>query len=242
MKDYIDKVLPIPYYAQLKQILVDRIERGDFPDGKISSENELADRYEVAVSTVRKTLTQLIYEDKIYRIKGIGTFIKKPKLEIDIAKYLSLGRILRDKGLSEKIEISKTEVVDFKDININPFEIKNPSKKAVHIERIRYINGEPLVMEKLYYNNETCSQIINKASNGLMTDFFINELKINFASVDEYLEPINLRSEEAKLLQVKENAAALLITKISYDQNGYWLEFSKTIIRGDKCRSHVKIK
>jgi GntR family transcriptional regulator len=242
MKDYIDKVVPIPYYAQLKQILINRMDNGDFSEGKISSENELAQRYDVAVSTVRKALTQLIYEGKIYRVKGVGTFIKKPKLEIDIAKYLSLGRILKEKGLIERIEITKGEIVDFSDININSFEIKNPSKKAVHIERVRYINDEPLAMEKLYYNNDTCSQIIDKASNGLMTDYFINELRINFASVDEYLEPINLREEEARLLNTSKNMAALLITKISYDQNGNWLEFSKTIIRGDQCRSHVKVK
>ena len=242
MKDYIDKVLPIPYYAQLKQIIVDRIERGDFPDGKISSENELADRYEVAVSTVRKTLTQLIYEGKIYRIKGIGTFIKKPKLEIDIAKYLSLGRMIREQGLSERIEITKKEVIDFGEIRINSFEIHNPSKKAVHIERVRYIEEEPIVIEKLYYNYDNCSSLIDKASSGLMTDYLVNELKINFASIDEYLEPINLNKEEAELLGVKENLSALLLTKISYDDNNDWLEFSKTIIRGDKCRSHVKVK
>ncbi len=242
MKDYIDKVLPIPYYAQLKQILVDRIGKGDFPDGKISSENELADRYEVAVSTVRKTLTQLIYEGKIYRIKGIGTFIKKPKLEIDIAKYLSFGRMIREQGLSERIEITKKEVIDFKEIRTNSFEIKNPSKKAVHIERVRYIEEEPIVIEKLYYNYDNCSSLIDRASNGLMTDYLVNDLKINFASIDEYLEPINLHKEEAGLLEVKENLSALLLTKISYDDNNTWLEFSKTIIRGDKCRSHVKIK
>jgi GntR family transcriptional regulator len=242
MKDYIDKKSHIPYYAQLKEILVERINNSNFYSGKISSENELAERYSVSVSTVRKALTQLTYEGKIYRIKGIGTYINEPKLEIDIAKYLSLGKILRDKGLIEKIEVTKKEVIDFDNINISGFEINNPSKKAVYIERIRYIHGDPLVMEKLYYNNDTCNQILSNPSNGLLTDYLFKKLNIIFANIDEYLEPIVLRREEAKLMQTRENAAALLITKISYDQNCNWLEFSKTIIRGDKCRSHVKIK
>ena len=38
------------------------------------------------------------------------------------------------------------------------------------------------------------------------------------------------------------NSAALRITKISYDPDGHWLEYSMTIIRGDKCRYHITLK
>lgn len=242
MKQYIDKVLPIPYYAQLKQILLDRIKRGDFPDGKISSENKLADRYEVAVSTVRKTLTQLIYEGKIYRIKGIGTFIKKPKIEIDFTKYLSFGRTLKEKGIKEIIEVKNREVVDFSQIDLRDYEVKDPSKKVVLIERVRKIEGEPIIFERLYYNYDLCSSITNKAANGFIYDYIINNLKIRFSHIEEYVEPVNLDTTESKLLDVKKGMAAFLITKISYADTNEWVEFTSSYIRGDKSRLHVSIR
>ena len=44
MSDAIDKQSPIPYYVQLKRILTAQIKGNRFPDGKLPSEKELAQR------------------------------------------------------------------------------------------------------------------------------------------------------------------------------------------------------
>ena len=100
-KDYIDKSSPLPYYVQLKNILLEKINEGEFANGKLSSEHELSGKYNITVTTVRKTLSELKNEGRIYKIKGLGTFLNKPKLEIDFSKYLSFGRTLKEKGIKE---------------------------------------------------------------------------------------------------------------------------------------------
>ncbi len=241
MSDSIDKESPIPYYVQLKEILTTKIQSNRFADGKLPSEKDLALRYGITVTTVRKVLAQLQNDDRIYKRKGLGSFVKKPKLELDIAKYLSFGRILREKGFSESIEVVSKDVLDFDKTIMDGFEIQNPSRSIIHIERVRYVNEEPLAIEKMYFNNEICGSMMNKASDGLIYDFLIHNLHINFAHIDEYLEPINLDARDARLLTARPGAAALLITKISYDHHNSWLEYSNTIIRGDKCRYHVSL-
>ena len=242
MRDRIDKASPIPYYVQLKELLLEKINTNAFPDGKLSSEHELARKYEVTVTTVRKVLGDLQALNKISKVKGLGSFIKKPKIELDIAKYLSFGRIIRDQGLSERIQVISREVIDFDRKILNGFEAKNPSRQIININRIRYIENEPMAIERLYFNNDLCGPMFEKASDGLIYDFLVKELKINFAHIDEYLEPISLSAREARLLNMKPHAPALLITKISYDPGNVWLEYSKTTIRGDKCRYHVSLK
>ncbi len=74
-----------------------------------------------------------------------------------------------------------------------------------------------------------------------MTDFLINKLSLNFDNINEYLQPISLKKEDAQILHVKENLASLLVTKISYGNKNTWLEFSDIIIRGDKTISHIKV-
>ena len=242
MIDAIDKESPIPYYVQLKEILTGHIRSNRFSDGKLPSEKVLAQRYGITVTTVRKVLAQLQNESRIYTRKGLGSFVMKPKLELDIAKYLSFGRILREKGISESIEVVSKDVLDFDETIMKGYKIKNPSRRIIHIERVRYVNGEPLAIEKLYFNNEICGSMMDKASDGLIYDYLIRDLNINFAHIDEYLEPINLDPREARLLTAKTASAALLIAKISYDHRDNWLEYSNTIIRGDKCRYHVSLK
>lgn len=240
--DYIDKSSHLPYYIQLKNILLDMISRGVFADGKLSSEHELANKYEITVTTVRKTLSELKNEGRIYKIKGVGTFINKPKLELDISKYLSLGRELRQKGITEKIEVINQEVIDFERVIHNGFTIKDPSKKAVLIERIRSISDEPVVFERLYFNYDICSPLLNNSSNEIIYEYLINNLKIKFTNIEEYVEPVNLGIKESRFLHAKKGSAVFLITKISYAFPDKWLEFTTTYIRGDKCRYHVTIR
>ncbi len=240
--DQIDKTSPIPYYVQLKGLLLDKIKSNEFPDGKLPSESDLAATYEITVTTVRKVLAELKNLGKIYKVKGLGSFVQKPKLELDIAKYLSFGRMIREKGLTEQIEVIKREIVDFDPKILNGFEAKNPSSKVININRIRSIDREPLAIERLFFNADLCGPMFEKAEDSLIYDFLVEDLKINFAHIDEYLEPICLSSRDASLLNVKTQSPALMITKVSYNPRDIWLEYSKTTIRGDKCRYHVSLK
>lgn len=242
MSDRIDKSSPIPYYIQVERLLLERIRTNEFCDGRLPSENELARTYEITVTTVRKVLAELQRKNKIYKVKGLGSFVKKPKLELDIAKYLSFGRIIREKGLSERIELINRQIVPFDPAMLNGLAVHNPSRQMINIDRIRYIEEEPLAIERLYFNQDLCGPMYEKAADGLIYDYLVDELGVNFARIDEYLEPICLESEEARLLGVRSHSPALLITKVSYDRDDVWLEYSRTTIRGDKCRYHVSLK
>jgi GntR family transcriptional regulator len=240
--DHIDKNSPLPYYVQLKSILFEKINAGEFPDGKLNSEHELSKKYDITVTTVRKALSELKNEGLIYKIKGLGTFIHKPKIEIDISKYLSLGRDLKERGIKENIEVINKEIVDFKQINLRDYEVENPSKKAVLIERVRNIKEEAIVFERLYFNYDLCSPITNNVANGIIYDYIINNLKIRFSHIEEYVEPVNLDTKESKFLNVRKGMAAFLITKISYSVSNKWVEFTNSYIRGDKGRYHISIR
>jgi GntR family transcriptional regulator len=242
MNDRIDKSSPIPYYIQVEDLLLRRIKDNEFPGGKLPSENELAKTYDITVTTVRKVLAELQRKNKIYKVKGLGSFVQKPKLELDIAKYLSFGRIIRGKGLKERIEVINRQVVPFDAALLDGIAVSNPSQRIINIDRIRYIEDDPLAIERLYFNDDLCGSMYEKAEDGLIYDYLVDELGINFAHIDEYLEPICLTAENARLLGVKSHTPALLITKVSYDQRDAWLEYSRTIIRGDKCRYHVSLK
>ena len=242
MADVIDKTSQIPYYLQLKNILLEKIKGNAFSKGKLPSENELAEKYGITVTTVRKVLSELQNDGRIYKVKGLGSFVKKPKIELDIARYLSFGRLMKEKGLQEEITLLKREVTDFNENWLNGFNLDNPGKKVIHIERIRSIEDEPIAIERLFFNEEICAPMLEKAEDNLIYDFLINELKIDFDRIEEYLEPINLSKEDAATLGVKQNSAALLITKFSFHRDNTWLEYSTTIIRGDKCRYHVHLK
>jgi len=243
MDEYINKNSLIPYYVQLKEIIGNKIDNNDFKKNKLWSENEFAKAYGVNFLTVRKALGELRNEGRIFTIKGVGTLIKEPKLEIDISKFLSFGKALKDKGLTEEINVIEKKVINYNKNLFGKYEIKNCSKKIIYIERFRNIDNEPIAYENIFLNYDLCAAILNEKRNDLLIfEYLINNLKINIKSIEEYLEPKKLSLPESKILNAEEDDPAFLVTRISYDNHENWLEFRKIVLKGDKCSYYMKIK
>ncbi|MCL6088249.1 MAG: GntR family transcriptional regulator [Actinobacteria bacterium] len=242
LQDFINKDSGIPYYIQLKNILINKIDNNGFKDGKLWSQNEIALKYGITVSTVRKCLSELKYEGKIYKSKGVGTFVSKPKLTLNILKFLSLGKVIEDKGLEQKIIVLSKNIIKYDKKLFFEFEIENPSKEILQIKRLRKIDGEIIAYENILLNNDLCAPLFNDSDCKIINDYYTNNLKINLGKIEEYLEPISLNLYESKILEGKKGSASFLITAITHDINRTWLEFSRVIIKGGKCKFNLRDK
>ena len=76
MASGIDRKSPLPFYYQLKQlVLTDLRERNLAPGDRLPGDHELCDTYRVSRTVVRQALTELETEGVIQRVKGRGTFV-----------------------------------------------------------------------------------------------------------------------------------------------------------------------
>ena len=88
--DTLDKNSPIPLYFQLEEILKERIETGELKPGDLlSSEKELSEKYQISRPTIGQALRGLVNEGLLYREKGKGTFIAKPKIDYGFIQRLT---------------------------------------------------------------------------------------------------------------------------------------------------------
>jgi len=75
MEGYINKNIKIPYYLQLKNLIISKIVKGEFNIGdKIWSENEFSKKYNLNILTVRRAISEVRKEGMVYTVKGVGTF------------------------------------------------------------------------------------------------------------------------------------------------------------------------
>lgn len=96
----------LPKYRIIKEYLIEKIENGELKENdRIPSERELMERFNVSRITVRKALEELSMEGYIYKVQGVGAFVRKIKtlsftnkligvLVSPVSDYLSVG-ILR---------------------------------------------------------------------------------------------------------------------------------------------------
>jgi DNA-binding GntR family transcriptional regulator len=66
----------VPRYVQLADLLRRRMDDGTYPRGsRIPSEITLVQETGFARDTVRKSITLLIEENRLYIVRGLGTFV-----------------------------------------------------------------------------------------------------------------------------------------------------------------------
>ena len=73
-------------YQQLRQDLLARIRRGEFPEGSVlPSENQLCEHYGVSVTTARRAFLELVKEGVVQRKAGVGTMVTSRVRKAQIA-------------------------------------------------------------------------------------------------------------------------------------------------------------
>jgi len=67
-----------PMYKVIKEYLLNKIKTGELlPDDRVPSEKELMEMFQVSRITVRKAIDELVIEGYLYRLQGIGSFVRK---------------------------------------------------------------------------------------------------------------------------------------------------------------------
>jgi GntR family transcriptional regulator len=78
-------------------------------------------------------------------------------------------------------------------------------------------------------------------SDSAMYDIFRKKFDVVFAKAEETFQATSINSEEAMLLDVKENSPAILLERLTYETNSI-IEYTVSIARGDKFKFHVVLE
>lgn len=91
----------VPLYYQLQEILKEQIESGAWgPGDALPSEPELARRYGVSRVVVRQALAILEDDHQIVRVRGRGTFVTEPKVDMRAGGLARLLAGPREPGMT----------------------------------------------------------------------------------------------------------------------------------------------
>jgi GntR family transcriptional regulator len=84
----LDKRSSVPLYAQLKDLLIERVDKQEYPPGsRIPSELQLCEELDLSRPTVRQAISELVSEGTLSIVKGRGTFVTEAAEKIDIRGF-----------------------------------------------------------------------------------------------------------------------------------------------------------
>lgn len=131
---------------QVKAHIKDLIIQGEFADGRVPPEMELAEALGVSRTTVRDALSRLEMEGTISRRQGAGTFVNNPVLQIRsrLEEIWSYEAMLQAHGFTPSTHVLESRV----------YETGHPSLLPGVAEGLGLADGEPvLFINKLFQEN-----------------------------------------------------------------------------------------
>ena len=242
-EDLIDKTSPLPYYVQLKEIILAHIDNGDWAAGdQIPSEPELCEYYNISRTVVRQALKELTYEGLLVRQKGRGTYVSEPKISEGLVQDLTgFYEDMVERGSPPISQVLKQEIT-----GANPKVAASlglvVGTEIIEIERLRFVNNEPIVLVTTYLPYASCPSLLEAdLRQQSLYKFIENECGLFITRGHRTIEAVPANEYEAQLLQVQKGAPLILLNSVSYLEDGNPVEYYHALHRGDRSRFVVEL-
>ena len=213
----------VPKHAQLRSILLERVETTLAPHAAIPPERKLMTKYGVSRSTVREAIRQLVEEGVLYRIQGKGTFVTGERVQSDL-HLASFTEDMRRRGLVPATVVMASALIDA------PLEVRaalglKAGARVQQVDRLRLAGGIPMAFERGYYSAELLP--------GLGSQDLTRSLYATFAT--EY----GLRIDHAEQTAWAETADAVLAGPLGIDVGVPLMVFRRTSSAGSTPVEYV---
>ncbi|GGL96347.1 GntR family transcriptional regulator [Deinococcus aerophilus] len=218
-------------YPLIKSTLKERLLGGHYAEGlPLPSEPQLAREFEVSRMTARRAIDELEREGYVYRVQGAGTFPTGKRFRQGMFRVRPFKEWARHPD-------HRTTVLRAMQIEATPeiaivLQIQT-GDPVIFVHRLRNAGDEALVIEKRYVNAALAPGLLDHNLGAESIHETMVGMGVPLARVEQNLEAVNLRQEEADLLRVPLGTAAFLLRRTTYSGQkrasyvNYW-------VRGDR--------
>lgn len=243
MQTSVDRSSPLPFYHQLKQILLAEIERHELKAGtRLPGDYELCQRYEISRTVVRQALSELESEGVIERVKGRGTFVSSPKTAEGLVQSLTgLYEDVAARGQELRSDVRRLEVVPA-DAQVAAELQLEPGDPVILIERLRFVDGEPWVLTTTHVPQPLAPGLVDDdLSRQSLYELLEGKYGVRLARGHRSVEAMTAGSSLARSLGITVGAAVLALRSTSFGPEGRPVESFVAFHRGDRSRFEVDL-
>lgn len=239
----IDRNSFVPFYIQVLESLIEYIETNQLSPGyQLPGESDLCETFDVSRTVIRQALQELEYKGLIYREKGRGTFVAKPKIHEGLFQELTgFYQDMVAKGHRPRSDVLKQEKIPAGP-KVAGYLNLEPGDAVIQIDRLRYVNHEPIVLVTTYLPYEICPDLLAvDLTEQSLYEYLENQHGLFIASGKRFLEAVVANQLEAELLQVDEGSPLLLLNSVGYLDDGRAMEYFHAVHRGDRSRFETEL-
>ena len=213
-------------YIQIYRDILNKIKVGDYEIGTcLPTEKELSEMYACSRDTIRKALNILLQNGYIQKIKGKGSLVLDfTTIEFPVS------------GISSYKELEKTIPGDTKTY-VNIFlqsEVTNEIKKELamdkgkmyHLERVREINGEKVILDIDYLNGEIIKGLSLENAENSIYEYIEEDLGLTISFAKKEITVVKATKREKEILDMKDFDLLVCVKSYTYLDDGKRFEYT----------------
>ncbi|WP_144874838.1 GntR family transcriptional regulator [Microbacterium sp. 1.5R] len=243
MEDSIDRHSAAPMYDQLRQLIIEGIERdGLQPGDPLPGEHRLCERYGISRTVVRQALAQLEHEGLVERVKGKGTFVSRPRTSESLVHTLvGLYDDVERRGGHVHSDVLRHEQALADDEIAIALEVA-PGTPVVVLERLRHVDGEPWSLSTTWMPEAVGAVTLGVDLSEASLYRVLSENGIIATSGVRSAEATVATHEQAQHLGVSAGSALLRLRSVSRGADGIPMEYFVAHHRGDRSRFEFQLQ
>jgi len=239
----INKYSNIPIYSQLKDLIIYKIKNGEYAqDQRIPSEQEFCELYGISRPTVRQAIAELTNNGYLYKSKGKGTFVARPRACIDIKNYMGFTDSILDSKEPALKDIISMDILDGK-LNkkladtFGKFQPDFPGRDFIEIKYLSAQENEVLSLN-VSYLPLTIFPNIEEDIKAKKPSYDILKGKYPYIpfKAKSTLEVSYTDQDDAKYLRIQTGLPLIKIENVLYSKSGQAVEYIVSKYRTDRCR------
>lgn len=223
-------------YLQIYEDLKQKIERKEIPSHTfLPSENELMTLYHSSRDTIRKSLSLLQQNGYIHTSKGKGSLVlDHEKIAFPVAGLTSF------KELSHTLPGDVMTIVHcFEKIPVTTYlkkELYMQKGDVYHIERIRDIDGEKIILDIDYINAQVIPHLTKEIVQDSIYEYIENDLGLKVSFAKKEITVIQASDQEKELLDMDGFDLLVCVKSYTYLEDATLFQYTESKHRPDKFR------
>jgi GntR family transcriptional regulator len=230
---------PVPKHQQLREILIDLMDTELEPDAPIPSERDLGEQYGLSRMTVRQAINQLVAEGRLYRVRGRGTFVAQPKMDLQI-RLASFTEDMTRRGMVPASRTIGFERIEASQTLARQLEI-NPGDSVLRLSRLRYADSIPMAVERTHLPEHRVPGLLNHGTPQSLYRHLAEHYGLALTWGEQVIEAGNADPEDAALLEIPATGVVLQMSRRSY-AGDVLIEYAVSAYRADRYQLWVPLE
>jgi GntR family transcriptional regulator len=230
----------VPYYEQIVSQVRDLIKEERLQEGQtFYSEGEVARILGISKMPVRQAFQKLRSEGLLVVARGKKPLVGSGKVPWNFQQLRGFSEEMKRRGLTPSAKLLSLELSE-PDAEVAQ-ALKLPAGHSVYwLKRLRLVDDIPMAVVTSYLPAsifpELEKQDLEKQSLYYIFEHFY---KRKLQRAEEVIGAATVKAEDAKLLQAAPGSAVLLIKETTYDAQQIAIEYSVSVLRGDRYTASV---